>query len=494
VLIVPLHRRLTLAIFPWVTLALVLVNALIYFGLQSRDDRARMYALEFYTESRLGDDEFPLYREWLKSHEHELSAEDFVEIEQAAPIHAAMVIQSDGAFLSALDSGTLVPAGLDDESNWRERRAEFNRQWQRIFTERWIMHFDRVEPLRWISAAFLHGSFGHLLGNMVFLAVLGLLVEGALGPWRFLLLYLLGGIGASLASQIWNWGSLGGALGASGAIAALMGAYCVLWGKRRVRFFWWFFVVFDYVRAPALMLLPFWMGWELLNLALNRNAGIGFDAHAGGMISGALLALGARALGWERRDFMDEDEHVEQAKLDRQHIATAREHLGRLEISQSRMLLEPIAQRQPKDIEVLALLYHCARYESGQPKLHHAALTALAVDTREPGAILMQRKIYADYVSRCSDPRRIPPNLRLALARRCLSTGDVDHALQLLRTIELRGTSTERLANELLAIVQVAYARGERQRLCPLLEMLIKNEPESESASKARLLLEECAA
>src|SRR5690606_22699464 len=139
------------------------------------------------------------------------------------------------------------------------------------------------------------------------LALIGLLVEGALGHGLFLAVYLLGGMGSALLSLLWRMGETGGALGASGAIAALMGAYCVLWGRRKVRFFWWFFVVFDYVKAPALVLLPVWLGWEVLNMAFNSQANIGFDAHAGGIVCGALLALGVRRLGWERREFLDAD-------------------------------------------------------------------------------------------------------------------------------------------------------------------------------------------
>jgi len=181
-------------------------------------------------------------------------------------------------------------------------------------------------------------------------------------------------------SLAWRWGDAGSALGASGAIAALMGAYCVLRGRRKVRFFWWFFVAFDYVKAPALVLLPFWLGWELVNLFLNKGAHVGFDAHAGGIVCGALLAL-----GWERRAFLDEDSIADAAADDRAALAKAQQHLGRLQIPAARALLEPIAARRPDDFDVRVALYRCARYEPRTPRLDAAARHVLtyAADVRQ---------------------------------------------------------------------------------------------------------------
>ncbi len=76
-----------------------------------------------------------------------------------------------------------------------------------------------------------------------------------------------------------------------------MGAFCVVWGRRRVRFFLLvFFVVFNYARGPVILLLPVWLGWELYSLASSDNGSVAFDAHAGGLVSGALLGAFAGGL------------------------------------------------------------------------------------------------------------------------------------------------------------------------------------------------------
>lgn len=110
--------------------------------------------------------------------------------------------------------------------------------------------------MTWLTAAFLHASTGHLLGNMVFLFLFGFSVEPGPGRWRYLAFYLLGAVGGSLMAG-WAYAGQGSyGLGASGAVSALMGMYAVLYRLRRVRFFYQLFFYFNYVTAPALLLLP----------------------------------------------------------------------------------------------------------------------------------------------------------------------------------------------------------------------------------------------
>lgn len=194
--------------------------------------------------------------------------------------YLAHLTMHDVAFEQALRSGSLFK---DEEHlrEWRALRAPYDTRLSKIFTLRHVQRRSEWSPVRMLTATFLHGSFDHLPGNMLFLLALATLLEGAIGSGWFLVLYLLGGFRASLASLWWRWGEPGGGLGASGAIAALMGAFCVVWGRRKVRFFYWFFVIFNYARGPAILLLPLWLGWELYSLASSDNGSVAFEALAG---------------------------------------------------------------------------------------------------------------------------------------------------------------------------------------------------------------------
>ena len=368
-------------------------------------------------------------------------------------------------------------------------RQQFDRLWEGGFTERWMLRYSEFSPPRILGSMFLHGGIGHLLGNMLFLALLGLLVEGGLGHGLFLVVYLVGGFGAALASLAWHWGDHGSLIGASGAIASLMGAYCVLWGRRRVRFFWWFFVVFDYVRAPALLLLPFWLGWEVLQLLFVHDSNVAFEAHAGGIVCGALLALSVRLAGRERREFLDEDEVAQAASDDHTALAKAREHIGRLELPAARALLEPLVQRHPDDLDVLVALYRCARYEPGGPRLAAAAAAVFAQPARRATDIRTQKDVYDDAVKAAGARMAVTPAQQVALAARWPLIGEGAAAASLLGGLAESAPATPELPATLLKVARDLRLRGDAASASRLLERIVATWPASGDASKARMLL-----
>ena len=329
-LILPLHKKPTLATFPWVTLLLLLCNVFVYFGLQRPDEVRQERAVEAYANSRLAAIELPRYRDYVERTPSIAWRERWrqLPVELQAQV-LALQIQQDEDFLAELRAGRVIGTDDRDYAEWKPLRQRLDAQWRASFTERHLLRQSEVDPGRLFSSMFLHGDGGHLLGNMVFLAILGLVVEPVLGAGGFLLLYLLAGFGGGLFSLGWRWGESGGMLGASGAIAGLMGAYAVLWGQRRVRLFYWFFVVFDYTRVRALWLLPVWFGWEFLQLLATPDAGIGFDAHAGGILSGAALAFVATRLGRVNRGYLDEDETRDRRA---EELAAGLVELGKLQL------------------------------------------------------------------------------------------------------------------------------------------------------------------
>ena len=486
-----MHRALTRANFPWTTFGLIVANVFVFLGLQLGDDGARDRALAYYADANLAQWEFPAYREWLDAHvDSNERAEAFAHFADVGDVATAVqVLQSDPDFVAALEADEVIAPAVAEHAQWRESRREFERLWNSGFTERWMLRYSEFSPPRILGSMFLHGGIGHLLGNMLFLALLGLLVEGALGHGLFLVVYLVGGFGAALASLAWHWGDHGSLVGASGAIAALMGSYCVLWGRRRVRFFWWFFIVFDYVRAPALLLLPFWLGWEVLQLLFSHGSNVAFDAHAGGIVSGALLALGVRLSGRERRDFLDEDARAEAAIDDRAALAKANEHIGRLELHAARALLETLAQRRPDDLEVLVASYRCARYEPGAPRLAAAAAAVFACPARGTVDIRAQKDVFDDATKATGGRINLTPARQIALVARWPAIGEGAAAAALLVGLATKFPALPELPTALLGLANDLRVRGDAARTKSVLECIIATWPASGEAGKARVLL-----
>jgi membrane associated rhomboid family serine protease len=142
-----------------------------------------------------------------------------------------------------------------------------------------------------ISFMFLHGSFWHLAGNMWFLYIFGDNVEDRLGHLRYLFFYLLCGFSSGLAHIFFNLGSTMPTIGASGAIAGVMGAYFILYPKARIVTLIPIVFIPYFVELPAAIFLGIWLFIQFISVALTSvNAGgIAWWAHIGGFIFGALF-------------------------------------------------------------------------------------------------------------------------------------------------------------------------------------------------------------
>jgi membrane associated rhomboid family serine protease len=166
------------------------------------------------------------------------------------------------------------------------------------FIMRWSMVPANVVAGRdWItilSSMFLHEGWAHILGNMLFLWVFGPEIEDVMGPGRYVLFYLLGGLAAAAAQTVIDPGSTVPTLGASGAIATVMGAFLITYPRDRIRtvlFFGWFARV---TFLPAILLVGLWFLTQVFSqvgaLADVQSGGVAYMAHIGGFLFGMLFA------------------------------------------------------------------------------------------------------------------------------------------------------------------------------------------------------------
>jgi membrane associated rhomboid family serine protease len=157
----------------------------------------------------------------------------------------------------------------------------------------------------WFTAMFMHGSWDHILGNMLFLAIFGKNVEDAFGHLRYLAFYLVGGFVAMMTQGAVTllFASASAArvpnLGASGAIAAVLGAFFVLYPKARIRTL----VGIFFIKVPAWVYLGLWFLYQLvegnfgLTSASANGGGVAFFAHVGGFVFGAAVTAKAVSAG-----------------------------------------------------------------------------------------------------------------------------------------------------------------------------------------------------
>ena len=166
------------------------------------------------------------------------------------------------------------------------------------FVTTWSLHPADIVAGRHLitilTSMFMHGSWSHIIGNMVFLWAFGPEMEDLMTPRRYLAFYLLGGLAATAAQVAADPSSTVPNLGASGAIAAVMGAFIVTYPHDRIRSL---LVIFIFVRMtyiPAVLLIGVWFLLQLLNLGAvapqQASGGVAYAAHVGGFIFGAVTA------------------------------------------------------------------------------------------------------------------------------------------------------------------------------------------------------------
>jgi membrane associated rhomboid family serine protease len=154
-------------------------------------------------------------------------------------------------------------------------------------------HYDVVIDNLWLtplSSMFMHGGWMHLIGNMLFLWIFGNNIEDYFGPVKFLLFYLVAGIAAIALYTLFNPGSEVPLVGASGAIAGVMGAYIVLHPKAEITCLIVFFII-QFVVLPAKIVLGIWFGLQILMslLGSSTGGGVAWLAHVGGFVFGFLV-------------------------------------------------------------------------------------------------------------------------------------------------------------------------------------------------------------
>jgi membrane associated rhomboid family serine protease len=431
---IPLQHKPSWRSPPWMTALLIAVNGWVYFAWQMPEAAAVARMAAVYASTPLPAIEAPAYARQLRLRADQTGkprdlaradqAERQVKTRNWPPLYQEM--WSDLDFRQRLLAGQVIGPGSPGHAAWQEARAGFSAREPRPFTPRWSLSFEARAPDRpvtWLTSVFLHASVEHLLGNMLFLFLFGFTLEAALGPLLYLICYLAGGVGASMLAALVYAGMGGLGLGASGAISALMGMYVVLYGLRRIPFFYFVLFYFNFARWPALIMLPVWIALELAQHWMGHS-GVGNMAHLGGLLSGALLMAGLKRV----RRFDDpasraaapapgDAARAELARLS----AKARGLAAALDFSAAARLWRQAAKLAPRDAEVLGAWFDCARHEPASDDFHAAARLLFRLPARDAATRQLLLRCYQRYLARAKPAMRLDPAAMQSLVRVCVA-------------------------------------------------------------------------
>lgn len=487
-LLIPFDRPIDWRRPPVVTLALLAVNVLVFLLFQLDDGREIQRVKAYYYQSGLAAIELPHYREHL---EHE-GADEFLQYfgEHIDDPHSPWFerLLGDDDFLRRLIDEEVVTPDDPDYRAWKEGRAGLSERLDDTTVWGHGLVPAESEPVTFLSHMFLHGGWFHLIGNMIFLVALGLLVEVALGSLVVTGLYLLSGVGAAGLFIALQPGGLVPLVGASGAIAGLMGLCGVLYGRRPIRFFYFIGVYFDYVRAPALVLLALWFGKELFEyLRLSDLSNVAYAAHMGGILTGALAGAAVRfGTSAVDEEALDERERIETFE---RRLGEANERLAAMEPERARPLFERMARDYPGNVQVLDGLFRACRFAPASEAYHDVVRRILQLNTDDGESRELILAAFRDYRGRA----RPKPRFSVADMRRMigllLSHGTCEEAAPLVRGALKQPDRFPGIEEHALRLANRLGSEGQRARARQLYAHILRHFPGSPSARQAERAL-----
>jgi len=484
----PLNNKPDWSKPPVLTLLLILINVIIFFGPQRAEEKAWDAAADFYRDALiLRTTEMPRYVEFLRqsANPEKRRMADLVEKSYArGEIHRPLqLLERDQDFQRLLANGSIIAPDDKHYARWQAQRAQFLALKGTPFTSRWASNPSDWSPWSLITSVFLHGSVSHLLGNMLFLFVFGYTVEQTLGAKRYLVLYLAAGACGDLGDLLARWNSVSLGLGASGAISGLMASYAVLYGRQRIRFFYQFLFYFDYVKAPAIILLPIWIAHEFFQQWFNNAGGVAYMAHAGGLLSGAALTY------WYRHKNPAATVVASPAPPPPDKITPLRlkaeAALKAIQLDEARTLYQKLLALQPDNGEFANTYFNLAKREPASDHFHRAFRHVLKLPTTTEDRSSWVLECYRIYMS-TAQPPRLSENQMGRLAFRFARDGYLSEADRLYRLLAGRAPAHESLPGVLLALLSAtlkksgpAAAQGYRE----LLEAQHSTSPEARMAA-----------
>lgn len=478
-LIVPVSGKIGWKNPPIVTLLLVAINCLVFFLFQTGDNASRMTAEAFYLESGLAQIEAPYYLDYLeatgKKNDSHPAPEDLDE-DALMTLHFEM--EADARFLDHLERGQVIAPEDPQYEKWRHLRQSYEEKRDHSIAFSWGLRPAYQRAFTYFSYMFLHGGVGHLVGNMVFLWILGCMLEIGSGRLLFIVIYLAGGLAAAGLFCLVYPSSTIPLVGASGAIAALMGAYTVLYGIKRVTVFFSLGVYFDTVTVPAIVLLPAWLVNECYQLFFSGASHVAYVAHIGGLAGGALLAVfGERLAGVDRDSFEAAPEDKVGPLMDR-----ALEHMGNLEMNQAEELFEEVLTMSPDNSEALTHLFNIHKLKPASENFHGTAKRLLGVLIRDAANPEKALGVYKTYVAVAGRPKLSIP-LYLQMAGVMAASGDVEAAEKIVMAVFKRKPDAPSLPATLVKLAEAFRKEGRTNRWRRCRQLICRHFPDSVEAA-----------
>lgn len=439
-LIIPAEHKIDWRRPPFATLILIVINTLVFFHLQHQDQERWEQAYRYYTSNGLPSFEAPLYADYLQSitqlgldSRTELAHQARQAVNNNQFVALTPYMLEDREFIAYLrrDGNNFIAP--ENFQNWQLHRAYIQTNYLDQLSY-WKMGLvpAQIELPDLISYQFLHGNMDHLVGNMVMLFLVGFAVEIILGKALYLTAYLAAGAAGGLLFSLTEANSITPLVGASASIAGLMGMYVMYYRLQKIRFFYFVVVYFNYFKAPALLLLPFWLGKEIYEYYRHSASDIAYMAHVGGLLAGAAIMW--PWANWSKPSEQPELSEEEQDQSFRELKNKALKAVSQVDFDKARQLFTSLHQQHPQDLDIPLRLFHLHKLKPDDPECQH--YTQLTLDNAlRQGNMEQAFEIWQEYQKYAGDVPLQDLSYHFRLLTGCFNNNRMKEAETVLDTL-----------------------------------------------------------
>lgn len=474
--------------FPYTTILLILLNIGLFLYFEHSEQQTSMHAVSWARSSGLLNIEADAYREYLQRR-HEPIPDFLLDIEKPAAIFQHLI--RDDQFQSALRQQILIPPADPRFADWAPKRKIFEERLDQSLAYRFGYSPARKNYLGILTYMFFHDRIIPLAGNMLFLWFIGSWLEIGIGRIRSLGTFLITGVFSGLAFGFVHPFSQGPLLGASGAIAGLMGTYLLIYcGKksnvlcslgfcsRHTTLFGWF-------------LFPFWISKEVYFFGHFPETQA-VSAHIGGLLAGIIIGLifrtyeGRSAKGEERPSGSQAAASLNSIPLPEQEIQVPK-NLSDKEAADLRKKIAEEVEKDPNNLVELVRLFHLDKRDPTSDQFHKTAGRLL----RQLAALKIDQELYAYFeeYKRVSGTPRLHPSVMLALADVHIRFGKTARAARFLILLLKQRPKYPGLPSCLFNLGHAYREQGKEERAIKCFQLICKQYPQTIISQQAEEML-----
>ena len=485
-LIIPLTKKITWRNPPIITISIILFNCLVFFLFQSGDTQKHFEASEYYFASGLARIEVPRYIAYRQGRLQKIHDSIDENIGEDTLIRFYLEMERDSSFLEKLGNDEIITPVTPRYTAWKPLRSDYEHKRSQVVALQFGFRPAYQSVTTSFTYMFLHGSFGHLLGNMAFLWIVGCVLEMGLGRLKYAGLYILGGLMAVWGYWLVYMDITLPLVGASGSIAGLMGAYAVLFSKKKIKILFSSGFNFNYLRIPAIILLPIWIGNEFYQLYFGGDSHVAYTAHIGGLLCGAVFGI----ICIRFSPGFDED-GINEVSLDEVSplMETALKHVGEPDMAAGQLDPKQVFAKDSENIDALTQLFHVAKLDPDSDRLHETAEKLICQLSRSYHTYEEAHKIYREY-TRHTRHARLTPQLYVRLSAIFAASGHVENAVKILMLLLKKVPESPGIPSALYKLALAFRQNGMAAKGQKCLQLICHKYPESTEARVARKSLQ----